>query len=171
MDLCQKSPWFEGLPFSFMSWTPFKYRSMNWSEMLVELRRRRQLVFHPIAFSTSIQSLWNVKISKKKNTVSQLTSIRGRFGTSRHPPFLLKEMAIANNRYVTMLSDDPMLILIFWKNCHINQLHPEGRSYTASHSIFTVSRSFHHLITMWNQCQSQWYVTCLKLWKRSTISF
>ena len=48
-----------------MSWTPFKYRSMNWSEMLVELRRRRQLVFHPIAFSTSIQSLSNVKISKK----------------------------------------------------------------------------------------------------------
>lgn len=67
-----------------------------------------------------------------KETVSQLTSTWGRFGTSGHPRFLLKEMAIANNRYVTMLSDDPMLTLIFWKNCHINQFHPEGRSYTAN---------------------------------------
>lgn len=126
----------------------YVYRSMNWSEMLVELWRRCQLVFHPIAFSTSIQSLSNFKISKKTKTVSQLTSIRGRFGTSGHPRFLLKEMAIANNRYV---SDDTMLTLIFGKNSHINQLHPEGRSYTANSTrTHRLKRSFHHLITMWN---------------------
>ena len=171
MDLCQKSPWFEGLPFSFMSWTPFKCRSMNWSEMLVELRRRRQLVFHPIAFSTSIQSLWNVKNSKKK-TVSQLTSVRGRFGTSGHPRFLLQEMAIANNRYVTMLSDDTMLTLIFWKNLsHPTNSTPKAGAILRTPLEHTVW--FKVLSSSNYNVKSMPIVTvvCPKLWKRSTISF
>ena len=50
----------------------------------------------------------------------KFTSIRGRFGTSGHPPFLLKE---TDTLGITKYKFDAILTLIKQQNSRINQLH------------------------------------------------